>query len=246
MALSGRPGPICRLKSNSTEAQLCPTNETRLCRHTPFAVVALSPVDGHHGDVAIGDSANQPPSTEPLQIAGGRHRTILLAKAFGASSAMIILVVEGILMLAPTGRESRQIRNSVPLGDEYAQVNRVSDVPANWTASVCAPPLYALRNPVKRLPNALDSAVCRARINPPGEAPNILIARFRAELPMQVDLQNEGYEWYAFTYFHGAVLTFATFSSASSSNPASGLTEAEVLQSLHQFGFKIYHGPGAP
>lgn len=183
-------------------------------------------------------------TTAPVGIAGWRERRMLWGAAFGVCAVAIIVIVLTAMFVVPSGRVAQQLRNSVPLGEEYANINRVSDWPSNWIASVCAGPVYPLRNPAKRLPNATAGAACRARINPPGETPNLLLARFPAELPMQIDLHNEGYEWYAFAVFHGEIVTFATFSTASASDTATGLGESVVLQPLKKFGFNIYHDPG--
>lgn len=95
-----------------------------------------------------------------------------------------------------------------------------------------------------RLPHATEGAVCEARIQSGGDVVDLTIARFPAELPMQVDLLNDGYEWYAFAFDHGEMLTFATFSEVEVTDRTTNLGESPVLQPLKQFGFTIYKGPG--
>jgi hypothetical protein len=104
--------------------------------------------------------------------------------------------------------------------------------------------VYRLRTPYARLPHASTIALCRAQVRPDGEVVNLTIARFPAELPMQVDLANEGYQWYAFAFDRGAMMAFATFSEVAVTDPITGLGESPVLQPLKQFGFNIYSRPG--
>jgi hypothetical protein len=103
-----------------------------------------------------------------------------------------------------------------------------------------------LRKPSVDLPNSIDSGVCAARIEPPGESPNIMIAHFPAELPMQVDLGNQEYNWYAFALDRGLILALFTYSEADGTDPVTGLGETPLLVPLKQFGFNIYAGPGPP
>lgn len=86
--------------------------------------------------------------------------------------------------------------------------------------------------------------MCEARVQPNGEYLNVTIARFPAELPMQVDLVNEGYEWYAFAFDRGEMMAFATFSDVWVTDPTTNFGESPVLQPLKQFGFNIYSSPG--
>jgi hypothetical protein len=137
-----------------------------------------------------------------------------------------------------------ELRGPMPPGEEFAGVNRVSDYPADWIAAVSTAPVYQLRAPSSTLPNATDSATCKARIQPVGEVPNLMIAHFPAELPMQVDLANEGYKWYAFAFDRGKMLAFATWSESTVTDPDSGMAVSPVLQPLARFGFNIYAGPG--
>lgn len=62
---------------------------------------------------------------------------------------------------------------------------------------------------------------------------------------MQVDLHNERYEWYAFAYDHGSLVSFATVSEAAAVG-TNGLNESVVLQPLKRFGFNIWGSPGPP
>jgi hypothetical protein len=63
---------------------------------------------------------------------------------------------------------------------------------------------------------------------------------------MQVDLHNQGYERYAFTFDNGSMVSFETVSDTTVTDPATGLGESPVLQPLKQFGFNIYSDPGPP
>jgi len=61
---------------------------------------------------------------------------------------------------------------------------------------------------------------------------------------MQVDLSNEGYEWYAFAFDRGSLVSFETVSGTAVVG-TNGLSESPVLQPLKQFGFNIYSRPGS-
>jgi hypothetical protein len=158
---------------------------------------------------------------------------------------IIVLVVMATSLTAqtPPERGAARLASPLPPGEEFAYINRVSQWPTDWAAAVCEPPLYPLRTPYTRLPHATAPA-CKARIKPNGDVVNLTIARFPAELPMQVDLLNDGYKWYAFAYDHGEMMAFATFSEVVVTNPTTNLGESPVLQPLKQFGFNIYSGPG--
>ena len=171
---------------------------------------------------------------------GQRLRWLVLV---GTAVGVIIAVMTALTLLVPRDRAALQLRIPVPLGAEFEELNRVSHWPADWVASVCEPPVYQLRN-YERLPNSTHNAACRARVEPNGDAVNLMIARFPSELAMQVDLSNEGYEWYAFAFDHGQLVAFATFSSVAVTDPVTNLGESPVLQPLKQFGFNIYSGPG--
>jgi hypothetical protein len=61
-----------------------------------------------------------------------------------------------------------------------------------------------------------------------------MISRFPGELPRQVDLHNQGYEWYAFTFDNGSMISLETVSDTPVTDPATGLGESPVLQPLKQ------------
>ena len=168
---------------------------------------------------------------------------VVLAVGVEADSLVAVLRRNGVAveLRSPVAVE---LRNPLPPGEEYAEVNQVSDYPADWIAAVCTPPVFPLRASASRLPNSTDSAVCQARIQPPGEVPNLTIAHFPTELPMQVDLANAGYNWYAFAFDHGEMLAFATWSETTVSDPVTNLGESPVLMPLRRFGFTIYRSPG--
>ncbi len=163
---------------------------------------------------------------------------------------MVIAIVVNIALVRsladrlPRERAAVSLGSPLPPGDEWASINRVRQWPADWVAAVCEPPVYELRTPYERMPHATALAICEARVQPNGEYLNITIARFPSELPMQVDLVNDGYKWYAFAFDRGQLQAFATFSDVRVTDPETGMGESPVLQPLEQFGFNIYSGPG--
>lgn len=165
----------------------------------------------------------------------------------GAALGVIITVIVSLVLtsLIPRDRAAMQLRNPVPLGEEFAYLNRVSHWPADWVSAVCEPPLYQLQH-YERLPNSTSAAACKSRVKAVGDVANIMIARFAAELPMQVDLHNAGYEWYAFAFDHGDMIAFATVSDLSVQDPVTNFGESPFLQPLKQFGFNVYSAPGPP
>lgn len=191
-------------------------------------------------------------SSSPTSRPTGRTRVRLLV--FGAAVAgaivMVIAIVVNIALVRsledrlPRGRAAVSLGSPLPPGDEWASINRVRQWPADWVAAVCEPPVYELRTPYERMPHATALAICEARVQPNGEYLNITIARFPSELPMQVDLFNEGYESYAFAFDRGQLLAFATFSDASATDGITGMGDSPVLQPLKKFGFNIYSDPG--
>jgi hypothetical protein len=138
-----------------------------------------------------------------------------------------------------------EVRDPLPAGDEYSSINAVREWPSDWVGAVCSPPVYDVRVPYRELPNATSVAACSAREHPRGQVTNVMMARFPNELAMQVDLANEGSQWYAFTYVDGGMLAFASSAVDSTADPAVSVGEA-VLEPLRQFGFSIYSTPGPP
>lgn len=171
-------------------------------------------------------------------------RLLLSVAAVVAAVTVIGVMAASLSSEPPPGRAALRLASPLPPGDKYAEINRVSQWPTDWTNAVCVPPLYQLITPYSRLPHATEGAVCEARMQPNGEVVDLTIARFPAELPMQVDLHNDGYEWYAFAFDHGEMLVFATFSDVEVTDPVTNLVESAVLQPLKRFGFVIYHDPG--
>lgn len=109
---------------------------------------------------------------------------------------------------------------------------------------VCKGPVYSVRRSLARLPHASDVATCKALAEPNGGIDDLLVAHFPAELPMQVDLHDGGYTWYAFAWDRGRMATFASRSEVEVSDPVTNLGETPALQPLKQFGFIIYSDPG--
>jgi hypothetical protein len=193
-------------------------------------------------------------SPSPMSSPGWRPRLRLLVLA-GTAIAAILVLIANVASLADlrssiaefiraNERSAVRLGSPLPPGEEFAHVNRVTHWAPDWIAAVCQPPLYPLRTPNTRLPHATASAMCKARIQPTGESPNLTIARFPEELAMQVDLFNDGYRSYAFAFDRGQMIAFATFSEAAVTDPNTNLRESPVLQPLKQFGFNIYSGPG--
>jgi hypothetical protein len=174
-------------------------------------------------------------------------RTSLLLLV-GTVVGMIAVLIAWVTLLSavlPRERAAMQVRDAIPLGVEFAEINKVSRWPADWINAVCQPPLYQLRN-YTRLPHALVNASCRSLKTPTGDIDYLMISRFPSELPMQVDLHNEGYKYYAFAYDHGSLISFETTDDTRVPDPVTNLGESPILLPLKQFGFHIYADPGPP
>ena len=105
--------------------------------------------------------------------------------------------------------------------------------------------VYEVRVPYRELPNATAVAACSARVQPRGQVTNVMMARFPTELTMQVDLANEGSQWYAFTFVDGGMLAFASSADNPNTDPEASVGKA-VPEPLCQYGFIIYSTPGPP
>lgn len=195
----------------------------------------------------VSSMADESPSPIWAQAWRARVRLLLFA---GTVVVAIVVIAANIAVVAsladrlPNDRAAVRLGSPLPPGREFAEINRVTHWPPDWIAAVCEPPVYELRTPYARLPHATANAVCKARIRPNGDVVNLTISRFPAELPMQVDLLNDGYGWYAFAFDRGELMTFATFSDVRVTDPITGMGESPVLQPLKEFGFNIYRGPG--
>ncbi|ORA27406.1 hypothetical protein [Mycobacterium aquaticum] len=189
-------------------------------------------------------------SANSVQVPNPRAQLRLLLLGVAVAGTVVVALVAAVVMLAlpifqkPPERGAARLASPVPPDREFAYINPVSQWPSDWTAAVCHSLPYEVRMPYARLPNATATAVCRARIRPNGDVVNVTIARFPAELPMQIDLLNDGYKWYAFAYDHGQMMAFATYSEVTVTDPKTNLGESPVLQPLKQFGFNVYSGPG--
>jgi hypothetical protein len=175
---------------------------------------------------------------------GLRNNRLLLIGGVVAVIAALVATIALLAAVLPDKRAALQLRNPVPLDEEYANLNRVSHWPADWINAVCEPPMYPLRR-YEALPNATSNASCRSLIKPDGDVAYLMISRFPSELPMQVDLLNAGYKWYAFAFDRGSLVSFETVRDAAVVG-TNGLSESPVLQPLKQFGFTIYSNPGPP
>jgi hypothetical protein len=173
-------------------------------------------------------------------------------------AVLVALAVPAAIVIAPMVRLEQyglsvrlrspilyEVRDALPPGDQFSAINKVQKWPSDWAAAVCAPPVYEVRVPYKELPNATAVAACSARVQPRGQVTNVMMARFPTELAMQVDLANEGSQWYAFTFVDGGMLAFASSVDDSTADPEVSVGNA-VLRPLRQFGFNIYSTPGPP
>jgi hypothetical protein len=152
------------------------------------------------------------------------RRLIFVGTALGVVVAVVTLV--GVL----------RPHRPTPSGQDFSTVNRVSGGPVEWIAAVCDP-LARLPATGFDLPESTYWSVCQARVRRDDAFVNpILIARFRSEVPMQVDLDLAGIEWYAFAVDQGELIAFATRSPSPRASP--------LLQPLKQFRFNIYSDPG--
>ena len=147
-------------------------------------------------------------SSSPTSRPTGRTRVRLLV--FGSAVAgAIVMVIAIVVNIALNNHSKTGYRVN---GQRWAWVVRCRRATNGHrstgcasgrltrVAAVCEPPVYELRTPYERMPHATALAICEARVQPNGEYLNITIAHFPSELPMQVDLFNEGYESYAFAF----------------------------------------------
>lgn len=67
-------------------------------------------------------------------------------------------------------------------------------------------------------------------IKPDGDVDYLMVCHFPDELLMQVDLRNGGYRWYAYAYDNRSLLTIATVTDTTVTDPVSGFAESLVLQ----------------
>ncbi|UNB52639.1 hypothetical protein [Mycolicibacterium sp. YH-1] len=170
--------------------------------------------------------------------AGRRRRTVYVAIVDGVVIIAGSIVALAVLGSRPNERGVAALRHAVPPGDEWAGLDRVSQWPTDWTSAVCRPPVYWLKAENKDLPHATRRGVCQAKIAPAGEYFDVTLARFNNELEMQVDLQNYGYEAYAFAYDQGGLLVYAI------SGSVQNMDITAVLEPLERYGFNVYHDPG--
>ncbi|MCV7015656.1 hypothetical protein [Mycolicibacterium madagascariense] len=173
----------------------------------------------------------------------GRRWGLLVGAVVGVL-AVVIAAASMLHAVVPGEKAAVPIRNPIPMDEEFANINRVSHWPAEWIDAVCERPVYTLRN-YTMLPHATANSSCRSLIKPGGDVDYLMISRFPSELPMQVDLHNAGYQWYAFAFDHGSLIAFETVSDSEVVG-SNGLRESPVLQPLKRFGFHIYANPGPP
>ncbi|GAB7066080.1 hypothetical protein JCM12141A_03690 [Mycolicibacterium hodleri] len=173
-----------------------------------------------------------------------RTRRFLLVSFIVGIVAVFVAEATFASAVLPRTKAAVIVRNAIPLDAEFAEINRVSHWPADWIDAVCEKPVYALSN-YTRLPHSTANASCRSLIKPGGEVDYLMISRFPSELPMQVDLHNAGYQWYAFAFNDGSLVAFETVSETAVAGN-NGFQESPVLQPLKRFGFNIYSGPGPP
>jgi hypothetical protein len=163
-----------------------------------------------------------------------------------ALAVVVVLLVVAVTLasLRPKPRGAMSWRNAIPVDQELRNLNRVSQWPREWVDAVCDPPLQQLRN-YKRLPNATYTASCRSLVKYAGDDSYLMVARYPNEYLMQIDLNNEGYEFYSFASYYGKLFVVATVTETSVTG-SDGLGVSPFLQPLEQFGFDIYSDPGPP
>ncbi len=171
------------------------------------------------------------------------RRLLIGGAALGTVIALLVVAMT-LASLRPNPRGAMSWRNAIPVDQELRNLNRVSQWPREWVDVVCEPPLHQLRN-YTRLPNATYTASCRSLVKYAGDDSYLMVARYPNEYLMQVDLSNEGYEFYSFASYYGKLFVVATVAETSVTG-SKGLGVSPFLEPLEQFGFTVYRGPGPP
>jgi hypothetical protein len=180
------------------------------------------------------------------------------------STCVALMAVAGVLLIAFWPLLSVQLIGGSPRmvgpshdAKKFPTVNAVSGIPSDWIATVCKPhalypagdvarfpanALFAYPNTTFDLPRALYSAVCPARYDGASD-PVILLAEYRTEDTMQLELADNNIKWYCFAANHGHLLVMGTRAEESAVNPY-GFAGSPVLMPLETFGFNVYEHPG--
>ena len=171
--------------------------------------------------------------------------------AWTVGGAVVVALVMTLCLLAPdtiTGTPKRVGRSS---DKNFPTVHAVDGTPDEWIATVCRPlagtawsagPQYIAPNTVFAVPRALRSAVCRAWHDEVSD-PVLLIAEYPSEKPMQIDLADNGINWYCFAAANGKLFVIATRNDDLAKG-ANGLNGSPVLLPLVAYGFIVYPSPG--
>jgi hypothetical protein len=141
---------------------------------------------------------------------------------------------------------------------KFPTVNAVSGTPPEWIAAVCLPHapyaqadialfpadvLFLYPNKSFDLPRAVYSAACPARYVTASD-PVVLVAEYRIEDTMQLELADTGIKWYCFAANHGHLFVLATRAEEHGAGSTNGLADTPVLAPLEQYGFNVYGDPG--
>ncbi|WP_179473777.1 hypothetical protein [Mycolicibacterium vinylchloridicum] len=140
----------------------------------------------------------------------------------------------------------------------FPTVDPVSGTPDAWISVVCAPRLRQEHiggdrlpaagtvllspNTTFDVPRATYSAVCLATDDSASD-PVLLAAQYLDEDSMQLDLADNGIEWYCFAGHQGRLVVIATRADEREAGP-NGFTVSPVLRPLTSYGFNVYSDPG--
>ncbi|GFG49033.1 hypothetical protein MAGR_04740 [Mycolicibacterium agri] len=138
----------------------------------------------------------------------------------------------------------------------FPNVHAVSGMPSEWIATVCKPHAYAnfwtalfpakaqylYPNTAFHLPRSVHSALCSAKYEEASD-PVVLIAVYQSEDLMQLDLADNGIQWYCFAAVDGNLFVMATRAEERVMG-ANSLNASPVLAPLVDDGFIVYADPG--
>jgi hypothetical protein len=169
-----------------------------------------------------------------------------------AAIAAVVWLVFSVQMIAGTPRmvgPSHDDKN-------FPTVNAVSGVPSEWIAAVCKPHIpyaglaifptevvFLYPNTTFDLRRATFSAVCPARYEGVSD-PVVMVAEYPSEDPMQLDLDDNGLQWYCFAADHGHLFVLATRAEEQGAGSSNGLGDTPVLAPLEADGFNVYRNSG--
>lgn len=176
--------------------------------------------------------------------------------AVGAFTAAVFVVVIWLVVAAQTIPGTPTINGRSHHDRKFPTVHAVSGVPTGWIATVCKPYtlnvkfgaelapnfLFLYPNTVFHLPRSETSATCSARYQGASD-PVVLIAEYVSEDLMQLDLAENGIQWYCFAAVDGRLFVMATRAEERVMG-ANGLSASPTLAPLVHDGFLVYSDPG--